>query len=175
MAVLIEAICVVIKLNSIIRACPDLMVFKEIIPNNTQCIDQHLVRVGFMVPEDMQAFIDKLESKGLVHLKDDKAIDMVIMDQTKGIIDLCDWIECSKMDLEEEGQSVFVCRLIGDESNEIEIPEGWTYETSLSNSYGYIPDGQIDKSLEFLHHENGCDVYRNKLTGEIVYIGRTGK
>ena len=147
MAVLIEAICVVIKFSSISRVFPDLKVCTDIVPNDAHCLDQHLFRVGFMAPEDMQAFIVKLESKGLVHLKDDKAIDMVIMDQTKGIMDTCDWIEAAKMDLEKEGQSVFVCRLIGDESNEIAIPDDWEYETSLSNSYGYVPNGQIDKSL----------------------------
>jgi hypothetical protein len=33
----------------------------------------------------------------------------------------------------------------------------------------------VDKSLKFLRHENGVDVYLNKLTDEEVYSSRTGE
>jgi len=36
------------------------------------------------------------------------------------------------------------------------------------------PDGVEDKSLIFLRHEGGVDVYWNEPTKTEVYIGRTG-
>ena len=33
----------------------------------------------------------------------------------------------------------------------------------------------VDKSLTFLRHENGLDVYLNAVTGTEVFVGRTGK
>jgi hypothetical protein len=53
-------------------------------------------------------------------------------------------------------------------------PEGWKYEGSLSNHFGFVPTGGEQKSLRFLRREEGMDVYVNALTGKEVYVGRTG-
>jgi len=54
-------------------------------------------------------------------------------------------------------------------------PPGWAFESSLSRSFGFVPSEHADKSLTYLRHENGLDVYLNSVTGEEVYIGRTGE
>jgi hypothetical protein len=46
------------------------------------------------------------------------------------------------------------------------------YENSLSRQNVIVPPEQVDRSLKFLRHENGLDVYRNNLTGQEVFIGR---
>jgi hypothetical protein len=46
---------------------------------------------------------------------------------------------------------------------------------SLNRTFGFVPNGELEKSLEFLRHENGSDVFLNKLTGKEVYTGRTGE
>ena len=55
----------------------------------------------------------------------------------------------------------------------LSTPDEWTFERSLSRSFGYAPEAHRDKSLRFLRHENGLDVYLNALTGTEVYVGRT--
>ena len=54
-------------------------------------------------------------------------------------------------------------------------PEEWTFEESLSASYGFVPIEATDKSLTFLRSEDGLDVYRNAMTGKEVFVGRSGR
>jgi len=60
----------------------------------------------------------------------------------------------------------------GTASQQVHCPENWSYEKSLSRQFAVVPADHLDKSLTFLRHENGLDVYFNALTGEKVYIGR---
>ena len=55
------------------------------------------------------------------------------------------------------------------------MPDGWVYEGSLSQTFGFVPTENADKSLKFLRHENGLDVYYSELTGKEVFVGRTGE
>jgi hypothetical protein len=45
----------------------------------------------------------------------------------------------------------------------------------LSASFGFVPDPHLDKSLTFLRHQDGLDVYWNRLSGKEVFIGRTSR
>ena len=58
---------------------------------------------------------------------------------------------------------------------EVVTPPDWKYEESLCSSFGFIPTEHADKGMKFLRHDNGLDVYLNSLTGEEVYVGRTGE
>jgi hypothetical protein len=58
---------------------------------------------------------------------------------------------------------------------EIVTPPEWKFENSLSSRFGLVPDGQVEKSMKFLRHEGGMDVYLNLLTGKEVFVGRTGE
>jgi len=51
-------------------------------------------------------------------------------------------------------------------------PERWRFERSLSRQYAAVPPQHVGRSLTFLRHDNGLDVYRDALTGKEVYIGR---
>jgi hypothetical protein len=52
------------------------------------------------------------------------------------------------------------------------IPDGWTYEDSLSADIQFVANEEIDEKLNFLRHEDGMDVYRNLSTGQEVFVGR---
>jgi hypothetical protein len=53
MAVLIEAISVVIRADTLLKKFPGGWgAFKLIVPNQTLCADNEIVRVGFMAPQD---------------------------------------------------------------------------------------------------------------------------
>ena len=176
MAVLIEGISVVINADALLSAFSgDWEAFKTIVPNETLCADNELVRVGFMVPDDVQAFIEKLESYGLCFLKDEKAIDIVVADQQRGLSTECAWAEFGHVNIGSGKQRVSACRLIGSTLNQTVTPPGWEYQDSLSASFGFVPTEHADKGLKYLRHENGLDVYLSSITGEEMYVGRTGK
>ena len=176
MAVLIEAISVVIKADAVLSAFSgDWEAFKKIVPNETLCADNEIIRVGFMAPDDVQAFIEKLESYGLRFLRDGKALDIAVADQQRGFSTECSWAEFGHVNIGHGKQRVAACRLVGSTLNQTVTPPGWEYENSLSASFAFVPTEHAEKGMKYLRHENGLDVYLNPITGEEVYVGRTGK
>jgi len=177
MAVLIEAISAVIRADKLLLKFPGGWDrFKEFVPNNTLCADDELVRVGFMSPTDVKSFIAELNSIGLEYIINGHANDMVVVDQIKGFMCKCSWAEFGKINIgNESNEIVATCRLVGSKLSKVITPPLWIYEGSLSNSFGFTPTESLDKGLKYLRHENGIDVYINRITGKEVYIGRTGK
>jgi hypothetical protein len=175
MAVLIEAISVVIKAESLLKAFNnDWEGFRAIVPNQTLCADNEIVRMGFMTPDDVESFIKKLEGFGLVFTESGKSVDIAVVDQIKGPTNKCDWLEFGHVNMSDDNERVATCRLINSNLMEIVTPDGWEYKNSLSCSYGFVPSEHLDKGLKYLRHENELDVYLNPVTGEEVFVGRTG-
>ena len=83
------------------------------------------------------------------------------------------WLEFGHVEI--DGNRVATCRLAGSDDNIIIKPEGWKFEESLSASYIFVPEKSEGKSLQFLRHENGLEVFLNLMTGKEVYLGREGK
>lgn len=173
MAVLIEAISVVVKADRLLNAFGSFDAFKKDVPNLTLAADDELARVGFMTPEDVANYVQQLERRGLVHLFNGVAMDIVVMDQMRGSSSPCEWVEFGHVDI--KGRRVAAARRTGSKSSQIVTPEGWVVEGSLSETFGFVPSGQEGKSLRFLRHENGVDVFWNALTSTVVYVGRTGE
>lgn len=176
MAVLIEAISVVVRADSILNKLPGgWEEFKAIVPNQTLCADNEIARIGFMTTQDVEAFIKKLQSKGLEFLRGGEAIDIAVADQMRGLTSKCSWLEFGRVNLGDGGSRVAACRLAGSEVMEVVTPPGWEFEGSLSSTFGFVPTEHAEKGMQFLRHENGLDVYFNPLTGKEVYVGRTGE
>ena len=172
MAVLIEAISVVVKMSALFERYPGgWEAFRDNAPNQTLCADGQLARVGFMTPVDVEAFIEELESDGLVYLLDGDSQDIVVADQQRGFDAPCSWAECG--DIEINGNSIKACQAVGDDSHQLMYPDGWQFEGSLSQTYIFAPSEEVDKSLKFLRNEDGLDVYLNMMTGKEVFLGRT--
>ncbi len=88
MAVLIEAISVVVRADSLLKSFNgNWEAFKEIVPNQTLCADNEIVRVGFMTPTDVESFINKLEKHGLVFIGNGESLDTCVVDQIKGLME----------------------------------------------------------------------------------------
>jgi hypothetical protein len=86
MAVLIEALNVVVPREVLrLRYPGGEEAFYRACPNETVCVDSHLVRVGFMHSDDLGLFCDHLES---VHLKPldnhNRFLDLAVVDQMTG-------------------------------------------------------------------------------------------
>lgn len=140
-------------------------------PNATLCADAQLARVGFMTPTDVQLFVDRLVAIGLEFVRDGVAADIAVVDQVGGTTVSCPWLEVGTVDL--AGRPVRACRLVGDTDHTLITPDGWTYAGSLSAADNFVPNDQVADTVEFLRHENGLDVFLNRLTGKVVYLGRT--
>ena len=172
MAVLIEAISVVVRADAILRAFDDWEAFKALAPNRTLCADGELCRVGFMDPHDIQRFIHVLETRSLIFQRDGRAVDIVVVDQLRGPTTTCDWVEFGHVPHEGGAGRIACCRLNGSPLTHVSMPDGWLYEESLSSSYGFVPSEHVDSSLRFLRHEDGLDVYLSPLSDQEVYVAR---
>jgi hypothetical protein len=174
MAVLIEATSIIIRVQAIHdRYSGGWESFVQKIPNQTFCSDNELARIGFMTPDDCKSFVDDLECHRIIFLKDGRSQDVIVADQLRGFTVPCDWADFGQVEL-KRGQTVSAAQLRGTTRRQVFFPEGWIYEGSLSQKFGFVPTETEQKSLRFLRHEQGLDVYLNLMTGKEVYVGRTG-
>jgi hypothetical protein len=174
MAVLIEAISVVVRADALLRAFKgDWTAFAQTVPNATLCADGELARIGFMSPAAVKQFVDSLEARGLTFLSGGNAVDIVVVDQQRGPMMACDWVQFGHIPFDgNDRKMIAACRLRGSTLSSVVCPDGWLFEESLSSSFGFVPGGSADRSLRFLRHENGLDVFWSELAGKEVFIAR---
>ena len=177
MAVLVEANSVVLRASAVESKYPGgFEALARNAPNPTLCTDGDLIRVGFMALSDVNEYILELEAAGLNYLENDEAEDFVVVDQQRGFCAKCNWAEFGTIrESDDHKGPVAACRAVDSENHGLWTPDGWQYEGSLSQTFGYVPSEHLDRSLTFLRHERGLDVYLSALTGEEVYVGRTHK
>jgi hypothetical protein len=126
-----------------------------------------------MAPADVKAFVDTLQRRGLAYSGDGTAKDLIVVDQLRGPVAGCDWIEFGQISLGGDPQKrVSACRLKGSTQSVVVTPDDWTFEQSLSANPVFVPNEDIEKRLTVVRNENGLDVYRDKATGKEVFIGR---
>ena len=172
MAVLVEAISVLVRFEALDDRFPGgWEAFRDAVPNRTLCCDGELARVGFMDARDVGPFVERLEGHGLVFLADDgRAVDIAVADQQRGLTTRCDWIECGRVTM--GGNSVAAARLAGSSVSTLATPIGWSFEGSLSHTFGFVPGDASGGGLDLVRSEDATDVYRSRLTGGVSYTGR---
>lgn len=152
MAVLVEGISVVVRIDSIeAKFHGGYGAFVETVPNSTCCTDGELARVGFLNPDDTGSYIDVLKAKGLAFVRDDQPVDIAVVDQQHGSTVPCDWLEFARLPIGEEGDEVSACWLFDEprdagwgiymkgESMNLATPAGWQFEGSLSHKFKFVP------------------------------------
>ena len=166
MSVLVEAISVVIRIATLEEKYPGgLAGYRSDCPNRTFCADDHLCRVGFMVPTDVGYFVDTLERLGLKPFQGDMAHDVVVIDQTHGPTTDCDWIEGG---WHPDGYTM--AWLAGTEPGPLMVLDGWTEGQSLRMKL--IPtEEQQDRLLE-LGMDQGMTVALDLKTGREIFIAK---
>lgn len=94
MSVVIEMLNVVVRRSSIEAKYPGgFAAFEANCPNFTLSADEHLARVGFMGPWDVESFLAELEQAGLTFLENDTAVDIVVLEHFEGPTTACAWID----------------------------------------------------------------------------------
>ena len=129
-----------------------------------------------MTPDDAKTFVERLSEYGIHYLHEGKAVDLVVADQQRGLAAHCDWAEFNRIDFDGDPEKkVGACRLFGSAVNQIVMPDGWTYENSLSSHFTFVDSDSLPERMKFIRHDNGVDVYRDLNTEKEVYAGRTSQ
>ncbi len=171
MAVLVEAISVIVRTASIEAHLLDgWRAFVQLVPNRTLCADTQLARVGFMHPDDVKAFVEVLEKKGLEYLRGGKAVDMVVVDQQRGPLAPAEWIEFGTVSMSPDRSIVSACRLKGSIVDEVATPADWSFEGSLSQTFGFA---RSEANIELTQLEPGFLQAKGALWSNPMYVGRT--
>ena len=133
-------------------------------PNGMELQDEHLWCCSFMVAADAQAFALQLAELGLnVSQRPDSEFVMVNeFDQT--IDPYCEWLQLAPY------EKAVIAWLAGTVPNEVFAREGW--DPTVGSGLRFR-DPDNDDNLELLRVEDNVEVYRDKETGEEVYVGRT--
>jgi hypothetical protein len=171
----VEAISVIVRTDVLHEKFPGGWVaFRTGVPNRTLCSDDEIARVGFMTPADAEAYANDLSAYDIRYVVNGMARDLVVVDQLRGPMVVCDWIEFGHINLHgDPNRRVAACRKKGSQVKQVILPPDWKFESSLTATYGFVPTKHVDCSLRFLRQQDGLDVYLNELTGEEVFLGRT--
>lgn len=175
MAVLIEGISVVIRWPSIVsKFAGGPKSFLASVPNQTMCSDSELVSIRFMAPPDVQSYVEFLCRHGLTHKLNNKAVDVVAVDQIEGIMTDCDWLNFGEIHWQNNpDQPVSVCGAEPTRQHRVFFPPNWVYENSLSAEFNFVEGQSLPEHMKFLRHENGVDVLLDTNTGIEHYMGRS--
>lgn len=201
MAVLIEAINIVVNNNALIKDTNVEEQFLKNVPSQTYCSDGLVHRLGFMDQISANNYIHYLTNDlGLTYLdENDKAIDFVVVDMLKGPTKDCDWIRfkrdklfAHREEFDKSDEDFSAAWRRGDfegKDNEyiVEIEHGESaddhdfYEEDIATPYGWSPDDAIytstyhpnrRKDLEEVSRTEYMITYKNKETGELYDVER---
>jgi hypothetical protein len=185
MGVLVEAISVVVRRDAINTKHPggwDAFVINS--PNGTLCYDSDIARIGFMHPKAVERYIGQLSQHGFSYLVDGMAQDLVVVDQQRGMMAECDWLEYGQFPFGDSGGKISVCWFYDgprvaygthfpSKSISIATPPGWEFERSLSHHFDFVPNEDEETRLKFLRSQENVDVYFDRKTGKEVYMPRS--
>lgn len=164
MAVLIEGFSVVVRNATLDARYPGGVAgFRGDSPNATFCTDGTLSRVGFMARPDADAFVAGLAAVGLTPYRKEAAEDVVVVSQDEGPLQRCRWLEFG------EYEGALIAWLVGHEAGELHATPGWSPGRAMT----YLPAEEAAERLEFVRSEESVDIFRDRETGEEVFVGRT--
>jgi hypothetical protein len=166
MAVSVAFYSVVIRKSTIEARFPGgLKHYSAACPNDSLCIDDNIVRVGFMAFNDANIFIHWLQSIGFVVSGEVGISEVAIIRQDKGHLVPCNWLELGRID----GHPI--AWLAGSEPGRTFIPAA---DMQLESMMGPISPEELKDRYELISRdESDVVTYRNKATGELVYVGRS--
>ena len=167
MAVLIEALNVIVRRALLEHRFPGGTAgFQELVPNQTFCSDEHLVRVGFMDPASVGEFVATLERYGLQLFDGSTFTDIAVVDQLRGPTAPTPWLTMGQV-----AQGPAFAYLTGTSFGALQTPEAWTLASSLSNEQDiFTPLQDVEDQFEHLEFSDGVHRVRHRPTGQIRFI-----
>ena len=165
MAVAIEAFSVVGNLLAIEDS--DLLSKDDLTamaPNSTALSDADLWRCSFMAESDAAAFIERLNEIGFDTTAGPNSDFVVVNEFDLEVTPYCEWLEVANY------QKGVIAWKVGSNPETVTAREGWSPEKGSGLQFG---NRQQMDDLEFVRLEGNVEVFRDKSSGELVYIGRT--
>ncbi len=185
MAVLVEALSVVVRRDAIVRKHPGAwQQFLAEVPNTSLCFDDELARVGFMTPPDVEKYTARLTSHGLAFHDGKKFQDLAVVDQREGPTMPVDWLSVARVSIDAKGSQVVACWLkdaasgaaaapVPASRKTLATPAGWRFEKSLSANLSYVEKDKMQEQWKFLRSEGTNDVYLDLATGKEKFVARS--
>ena len=165
MSVLIEALSVVVRNKTLEeKYLGGLLGYRGECPNQTFCTDGHLSRVGFMVPEDVGAFVEKLKCQGLDFAETGDFTDIAVVCQMTGPTAPCPWLYFAQ---HPDGYSL--AWLPETDPHNVYVPDGWV--VGQSRMTFYANEDVADRLLE-VADEDGLITAIDLDTGRETFIAR---
>ena len=169
MSVLIEGINLVIQREAANARYPGgVVALSEAVSDAALCMDDHLIRFGFLEGERVDAVVEQLESAGLELTDGHRFLDFAIVDQMNGLPLPCDWLEFDSA----PGEPAF-CWKRGEARGTLVVPSNWRYEHSLSRRFGRITEPPPPDRYRLIDSVDGIEVYEEIESGKTVYFART--
>ena len=174
MAVLVEAISVIVKTSSIHdKYRGGWEAFKKDCPNRTLAADGELARIGFTDPRHVRVLVERFRMIGLVLAGDAKESDFCVVDQLKGSTTACEWIDVGTVPVDsDDARTVTAARLKGSQSKIFMKPDGWVYDGSLSQKPRFVNALDVLQRLKYLRTEGDVDVFWDPAEGREVVTPR---
>jgi hypothetical protein len=128
-----------------------------------------------MSPVDVRAYVERLEQKGLRYVDaTGNAVNVVVVDQLTGLRAACAWAGYGRLQIDDDPTHIVaVCFAVPSRVKGVAMPRGWRFETSLTARHRFVETDRLNEQLEFVRTENGVDVYRDRVTGQEFYVGRS--
>ena len=138
MPVMIEYINVIVTRKVLEEKYPGgIVAYERSGPYLTFCSDRYVTRVGFMGPQGVHWFVEKLESTGLRYIRDGRSEDIAVVDRLFGPCVPCDWLKSGN----DPDDGPFVAH-IEDDSPMISKPKPFSFEERADQ-----PDHNFDLRL----------------------------
>lgn len=166
MSVLAEAISVVVA-NSVIKRSyrGGFDAFVRDCPRASFCSDGVLSRVGFLARRDADYFAGVLSGAGLSGLEHGVFVDLVIVDQNRGPLAPCLWVEFG-----HERDGTPVVWHAASRRGTAHVPQGWAAPAGLHPArFGRRP---FTHQVQYLRGEANIDWFRDRSSGKVFSAPR---
>lgn len=135
------------------------------VPNATELRDDELWQCSFMAMADAESFLLQMQKAGMDGVKGPNP-DLAIVNEFDGsVMPYCEWLEVRQW---EKG---LIAWFEGSNPETVVARKGWSPETGSGLQFA---EAKSMEDLEFSRMEGNIEVYKDKKTGEEVYIGRSG-
>ena len=165
MAIAVEAFCVVGNLQAIDDADRlSQQRLTEMAPNSTALSDADLWRCSFMAESDAAAFVERLNEIGFDTTAGPHSDFVIVNEFDLEVTPYCEWLEVANY------QKGVIAWKVGSNPETVTARAGWSPEKGSGLTFG---NRHRMDDLKFVRLEGNVEVFRDKSSGELVYIGRT--
>jgi tetratricopeptide (TPR) repeat protein len=119
-----------------------------------------------MVIADAVSYIHHLESLGFARPTSEGSPEVALINEVTGFVLPCDWLELNWIDLGGDAPTA-VAWLRGTALSQLVAPPDWKPGKMIQIAAKELSE------REFLGTEEGVDIFRDTVTGELLYVGRT--